>query len=49
MKICLKSHPKKCFPVGSSESVDEWQATMSIIYGKRVRLRAVEREDVEIS
>lgn len=32
--------------MGSSEDVIERQATMSIIYGERVRLRAVEREDV---
>jgi RimJ/RimL family protein N-acetyltransferase len=32
--------------VGSSEDVVERQVTMSIIYGKRIRLRAVEREDV---
>jgi RimJ/RimL family protein N-acetyltransferase len=32
--------------VGSGGFLDEWKAIMSVIYGKRIRLRAVEREDV---
>ena len=32
--------------MGSSEDVIERQVTMSIIYGKRVRLRAAERDDI---
>lgn len=34
--------------MGSGVNVDEWKAQMSIIYGKRIRLRAVEREDLRI-
>jgi RimJ/RimL family protein N-acetyltransferase len=33
--------------VGSGGYVDEWKVEMSVIYGKRIRLRAVEREDVK--
>jgi RimJ/RimL family protein N-acetyltransferase len=33
--------------VGGCGGIDEWKATMSIVYGKRIRLRAVEREDVQ--
>lgn len=32
--------------MGSGEDVIEWKVEMSVIYGKRVRLRAVERGDV---
>jgi RimJ/RimL family protein N-acetyltransferase len=32
--------------VGSGGIPDEWKACMSIIYGKRIRLRAVERDDL---
>jgi diamine N-acetyltransferase len=33
--------------VGSGESVDEWKGQMSMIYGKHIRLRAVENGDVK--
>jgi RimJ/RimL family protein N-acetyltransferase len=33
--------------VGSGEVVDEWKVQMSMIYGKHVRLRAVESVDVK--
>jgi diamine N-acetyltransferase len=33
--------------VGSGSVADQWQASMSIIYGERIRLRATEREDVK--
>lgn len=33
--------------MGGSAAAGEWEALVSIIYGERVRLRAVEREDVK--
>jgi RimJ/RimL family protein N-acetyltransferase len=33
--------------VECGEVIDEWEAQMSVIYGERVRLRAVEHEDVK--
>lgn len=32
--------------MGSGGYVDEWKVEMSMIYGERIRLRAVEREDL---
>lgn len=32
--------------MGGGKGVDEWKVEMSVIYGKRIRLRAVERGDV---
>jgi RimJ/RimL family protein N-acetyltransferase len=33
--------------MGGGKEVGEWEVQMSIIYGERIRLRAVEREDVK--
>jgi RimJ/RimL family protein N-acetyltransferase len=33
--------------MGGCGGVDEWKVEMSMVYGKRIRLRAVEREDVQ--
>jgi RimJ/RimL family protein N-acetyltransferase len=33
--------------VGSGEGFIEWKVEMSIIYGERIRLRAVERDDIK--
>jgi RimJ/RimL family protein N-acetyltransferase len=33
--------------VGSGEVVDEWKVEMSIVYGKRIRLRAAEQADLK--
>ena len=33
--------------MGGSATAGEWKETVSIIYGERIRLRAIEREDVK--
>lgn len=33
--------------MGSRQDVNEWKVEMSIIYGERVRLSAVERENLK--
>lgn len=33
--------------MGSRQDVNEWKVEMSIIYGERIRLRAVERDDLK--